>query len=453
LYSDREAYLLLAETYLKQGDDEKWLSNWDEYFAKVPDYCLEHAQIARTIAWHFIKQRQWEKAKPYAERAASSGASWALITAGSCAEALGDWSTAEEYFRHNTEAYGNQPIDWFSFCRRTGNGKTDEARQVVTKFIADYDPQTANVAPFYLGVYYAIDGEFDDAYRWLKPYCEHTKTTTTLLFTALVADRLKDSETRDALLLKARCPIAIDVSAESKHPRTELVLLAELLADDLAAGGHGTIDMAEAARRSAAAEAGDRSAFYFLLGEYFDLHEQRTKAADCWKQAMLDSDIDTAYRSLAGARLLDRSIGPDSYLAKLQTPLAKEELNPPPPPRLRHQPDALEFHGHYYKFIPAHLNWDEAKEQAQGLGGVLVCITSEAEQKAVVPLAERKSAWIGGYREEGKWKWASGEPFQFERFNRRGIALDHLRLMPNGRWVGGRNHPDEVAGFICEWEK
>ena len=224
----------------------------------------------------------------------------ALITAGSCTEALGDWSTAEDYFRHNTKAYGNQSIDWYCFCRRTGNGKTDEARQVVTKFIADYDPQTANVVPFYLGVFYAIDGKFDDAYRWLKPYCEHTKTTATLLLTALVADRLKDSETRDALLLQARCPNAIEVSTESKHPQ-ELVLLAELLADDLAAGGHGAIDMAEVGGGSVSAESGDRAAFYFLLGEYFDLHEQRARMVDCWKQAMLDSDIDTAYRSLAAS--------------------------------------------------------------------------------------------------------------------------------------------------------
>ena len=240
--------MLLAETYLKQGDEEKWLANWEEYFAKVPDYGLEHAQIARLSRGISSSSGSGGKRNRMPTAPHRPG-HLAFITAGSCTEALGDWSTAEDYFRHNTKAYGNQPIDWYCFCRRTGNGKTDEARQVVTKFIADYDPQTANVAPFYLGVFYAIDGKFDDAYRWLKPYCEHTKTTATLLLTALVADRLKDSETRDALLLKARCPNAIEVSTESKHPRTELVLLAELLADDLAAGGHGAIDMAEVARR------------------------------------------------------------------------------------------------------------------------------------------------------------------------------------------------------------
>lgn len=235
-----------------------------------------------------------------------------------------------------------------------------------------------------------------------------------------------------------------------------MIALAELIVDDLAAGGAGKIDLDEAARRCVSAQAGMHSCYYYILGDYLDVHGKPDAAVECWKRAMLDTWIDVAGRTLAGARLLKRGIGADAYGPALRTPMTKEELEKGPgtPPKLRHPPDATEFDGHFYKFIPAKdMYWNLAKEQCEFMGGQLACITNVEENDFIVKLCAQKEALLGGHLEHDKWTWVSGEPFEFQRWSPMKSRSSCLKLLRDGFWFTQSVGSGEAEGYVCEWER
>ena len=75
------------------------------------------------------------------------------------------------------------------------------------------------------------------------------------------------------------------------------------------------------------------------------------------------------------------------------------------------------FNGHSYKFIPTKMSWKNAKKEAEGMGGYLVCITDQAEDEFVLQLirdannGEIPHIWIGLTDEanEGDFKWVNGD--------------------------------------------
>ncbi|HOW59873.1 MAG TPA: lectin-like protein [Candidatus Omnitrophota bacterium] len=71
--------------------------------------------------------------------------------------------------------------------------------------------------------------------------------------------------------------------------------------------------------------------------------------------------------------------------------------------------------GHFYERNDTNLSWHDAETYAEGLGGYLGTITSQAEQNFVwsnLGLNE-EFIWLGGTDEvlEGTWKWVTGETF------------------------------------------
>jgi len=85
--------------------------------------------------------------------------------------------------------------------------------------------------------------------------------------------------------------------------------------------------------------------------------------------------------------------------------------------------------GHYYRFVPRSLTWDNARVVAfsqthDGLRGHLATITSEFEQAFVEKIAVRPNAhtWLGGFQPsgspepDGNWQWVTGEPFSYSNW-------------------------------------
>jgi VCBS repeat-containing protein len=74
--------------------------------------------------------------------------------------------------------------------------------------------------------------------------------------------------------------------------------------------------------------------------------------------------------------------------------------------------NAVEFDGHYYKFISAsNLSWTDARAQALAMGGYLASITSAAENSFIRnSVTGGNYAWIGASDtgSEGAWTWADG---------------------------------------------
>jgi len=81
--------------------------------------------------------------------------------------------------------------------------------------------------------------------------------------------------------------------------------------------------------------------------------------------------------------------------------------------------DAVELHGSIYMAIPGVFTWDEAKADAERLGGHLATIASEQEQAMLYQCAGPQSfnehLWAGAEDLDGngQWSWVTGEPFDY----------------------------------------
>ena len=82
------------------------------------------------------------------------------------------------------------------------------------------------------------------------------------------------------------------------------------------------------------------------------------------------------------------------------------------------------YRGHSYKFIPMKESWNKAKVIAKEMGGHLVSITSDEENKFVVSLIQKASSerqdknpevriGLNNDNEKKQWKWESGEKYDY----------------------------------------
>jgi hypothetical protein len=123
--------------------------------------------------------------------------------------------------------------------------------------------------------------------------------------------------------------------------------------------------------------------------------------------------------------------------------------------------------GHWYERVDIGSNWIESKAAAEsrsyeGMQGYLATITSAQENWWIVNNlggAETIAHWLGGYREEGTWKWVTGEQWSYTNWERGepsgdGDALefdDNTDLSPNlGHWNDFPNFRPE-SGYIVEY--
>lgn len=139
-----------------------------------------------------------------------------------------------------------------------------------------------------------------------------------------------------------------------------------------------------------------------------------------------------------------------------------------------------EYNGHYYKVFNDGLNWAQAKQRCEELGGHLVTITSRTEQLVVQELIVAQGTkgyyWTGGVRSSGNnWKWITGETFTYSNWGNgepngldasgkvnENIVTIYKHPGIDGVWNdvfelgnnGGQWHYYDVenSGFVCEWD-
>jgi len=121
--------------------------------------------------------------------------------------------------------------------------------------------------------------------------------------------------------------------------------------------------------------------------------------------------------------------------------------------------DAVELHGAIYMAIPGMFTWDEAKADAERLGGHLATIGSEQEQamlyRCAGPQAFNEHLWAGAedLDGDGQWSWVTGEPFDYVFWiENRPRAAHRFRVMlllgEGDRDNNGRCWRDVWSGFL-----
>jgi hypothetical protein len=117
-----------------------------------------------------------------------------------------------------------------------------------------------------------------------------------------------------------------------------------------------------------------------------------------------------------------------------------------------------------YSLIETAMTWPQAKLDAESKGGHLAVITSEAEwleikSQLASKMAAYNRVWIGASdaSQEGVWKWVTGEPFEYSRFQpgqpEDGTSsnyLDMIEASNDFRWNDELNSSKQV--YLLEVE-
>ena len=190
-------FLGLAEIYREQGRVDRWVAAAEE-FVRQPDQGLDHAAISDNLARYLMKHGEFDRAWPWAERGAQSGAAWTMKTASECAEMRRDFPNAEAWIARTAQRYPGDWLEWVGWCLRTGRGHLDLASRLVW---AQYDagrPVTSANERFLLE-HLGLILDRPDVTRALAEaqLAEDPAATVELAILAQACDRLGDAKARD----------------------------------------------------------------------------------------------------------------------------------------------------------------------------------------------------------------------------------------------------------------
>ncbi|MEX2673358.1 MAG: hypothetical protein WD294_14750 [Phycisphaeraceae bacterium] len=203
LTAARRYYQQLADIYLAEGDEEKWLRTLEQFIAEGKDTGLSHAAIAKDIAERLLVTGRAEEALPYAERAAQTGSAWGMRIASQVHEALGNFGPAERLRRSTALRYDNQRVEWYLWCRRTGEGDRVAAAQLYREEMARQDGEADRLGAGEAtrrAVFYLLEEEYDEAFAMFRQTLEIQHDPWPALHLAILADQRDDEPLRNHYL-------------------------------------------------------------------------------------------------------------------------------------------------------------------------------------------------------------------------------------------------------------
>ncbi len=201
LSPDLSTYEALAENFKAQGKIDRWQATLEEFLAKVEDLGLDHAHVRVHIAEHYMDLKQWDKARQYADAAATTGAGWAMLCAGNCAEGARDWGRAETWNRAVTERYPETDFArWYFFCKRTGRGDLAAAHESLDQYLKAHVDRADLQTEDYAGYFYWLEGRSDVAKKAFTRAFQNRRSISAAIALAIMADDEKDASRRNELL-------------------------------------------------------------------------------------------------------------------------------------------------------------------------------------------------------------------------------------------------------------
>jgi tetratricopeptide (TPR) repeat protein len=313
-------YGTLAEFYQEHGKMDQWVATMEKML-DLPDYGLYHARIRASIAGYYINHRQWQKARPYAEGAAQSYSAWGLECASDCYEGLQQWEEAEQMLRAEAERYRGHELGWYYFCKRTGQGDLESARELARKAIESPDED-----PIAAAAYWCLENQPAKALPPGEKALANRNDPYDGLFVALLADELKENQRRDAALQQVVTKGPGYRGGPRNEPRPELVALGTLMAGDLARGGKGEIDVPAAEKAASKGNADEQMRVWQVLAKYLDLHGHPEQAIRLWKKCIATARFRAFPYTVAAFELLRHGVRLDQFKVLLQQsdPLAPQ---------------------------------------------------------------------------------------------------------------------------------
>jgi tetratricopeptide (TPR) repeat protein len=262
---DAWAFEMLADNYKAQGDLDRWKEMLDEYLAKGEDHGLHFAHVRVEIARYYMGLKDWARAKTYADAAAETWAEWAMICAAEANEAAGDWDRAELWTRRTSERYPNPSWPgWYLFCKRTGHGDLEAARDWTERYVASVEGRPDLVNPEIAAYFSWSSGSPKIARDYLGKLYAVTPTALLGLQLATVCDELGDNKKRDAVLE--------EVCNELKGQAPKTFEICGMIRDSLSNPGKKPLDVEAVDKIILSIPAGNRWPTEFFVGKYLMNH-------------------------------------------------------------------------------------------------------------------------------------------------------------------------------------
>ena len=302
----------MANVYKSQGQADKWLATLEEVL-RQEDNALDHADVRDTIAREFMKQKKYKEAMPYADAAAESGAAWAMITASSCHEMLGEWEEAEQWIRATSERYDDCATHWFYWCKRTERGDVKAASAVARPQLAILAQAITNPKDdFAFGSIMILANEPGLALARTKRSVEAKYDAPLALRLAVLADATGDADLRDRTITL----LLADTRKVGPITRRTLTLMRDWLARPEAEKVGPDLAKVDAILAAMPEGRGDIA---YLVAQFLDNHGREDDATAYLAIAAAKvppETTDERNRILARSALRDRGLDPDKAIPR-----------------------------------------------------------------------------------------------------------------------------------------
>jgi tetratricopeptide (TPR) repeat protein len=296
---DRTSFEDLANCYLADGDENRWLATMERALTQE-DYAQDHAEEDDEIADHFMSQGKFDRALPYADDGVNSGEEWALDCAARCHTAMGQFDAAEMLMKQAADRRG-RPFLWYAWCRATDHGDIATARLAMQQSIGSKAED-----PTYTAAFLVAEGKPDQAATMLDQDFESTSDPSRAVWAAILDDGLDNTARRNELL---RLTQARSKAFADQHQNSEYLDFAQLLQSAILQR-NGVFDPQAVNQDLSWVTPARRAPLNYLSAEYLIHHGKADEGVELLKQAARDADENSATGRLAFIELHDRGINP-----------------------------------------------------------------------------------------------------------------------------------------------
>jgi tetratricopeptide (TPR) repeat protein len=274
---DYVGYEALSQVYKNQKMDDRWLATLNEYLTHGSDYGLQYANVQSEIAHYYMNKRDFKKALPYADAAASTASAWGLLCAADAHTGVGDWTTAEQLIVEAMNHYSESPYNWYVWCSRTGHGDIASAGQSLADYFAGKGSKlgmedTARFAFLKMGQL-----KNTEALTILRRRMKLWPGPNSALHIAAIDDELHDVADRDAMLDR------IQSLPDHNEP---LGRFAALLRDAIKSGPAAAPDAAAIDSILKSATANDRVCVWAITGRFLEDRGHSAEAVGYFKRCI-----------------------------------------------------------------------------------------------------------------------------------------------------------------------
>lgn len=133
----------LADHYKGRGNLEKWKETLDAFLEAEDVDGLAHDNVRKELATHFMAQKDWQKALPYAEAAGEGWTEWGMACARDCQEGLANLEKAHEWQKRISQRYPRTEVAWYFWVKKTGFGDESSAETLALKYLDGLPSSTA----------------------------------------------------------------------------------------------------------------------------------------------------------------------------------------------------------------------------------------------------------------------------------------------------------------------